>query len=919
MATMPPDDRLRGYAQTGLANADPAHLSAALEEMAPADAEGTLFQLASALFPDGAGDLTQLTWPETGAPNDARAVDRVADSEARLRAAELRYRTLIEQIPAVTFMAALGEGDNEIYVSPHIEALLGFTQKEWLENPFLWYTQLHPEDRELWHQEFAKGVRTGGPFKAECRFIARDGRIVWVHGEARLVRDELGRPLFLQGVAFDITEAKRAQARIVREAVETTEERYRDLVEQLGAVFWEADTSNRGFTFVSRGAERLLGYPRERWLSDPDFWLSTVHPDDRAQASAAWERARALGGGADQFEFRAVTAAGRVVWLHQRVHVHSRDSGSSRLLGVMLDITDRKRAEEILVANEARLRIEANVRGTLHRIGTALASELDLERVVQLATDEITALTTAEFGAFFYNVVNDDGEAYTLYTLSGVPREAFADLPMPRNTTLFGPTFRGEHIVRLDDVTIDPRYGQNAPYFGTPAAHLPVRSYLAVPVIARSGDVIGGMFLGHSRAGVFTEEHERLAEGIAGSTAVAIENARLYAAAERARTAAEAANRAKDEFLATMSHELRTPLNAILGWAMILRTSGDSEAMRRRALETIERNARAQTQIIEDLLDVSRIVTGKLGLNISAVDLVTVIDSVLDSVRLAADSKRIELRRRVDRTAAVVTGDAMRLHQVVSNLLTNAVKFTPPGGWIEVVLERGGEMARIRVQDNGIGMRREFLPHVFERFRQADSSTTRTHGGLGLGLAIVRHLVDLHGGTVHADSAGEGQGSTFTVEIPLFRSSTAVEDTRAETHATLNNVALPLTGVRVLVVDDERDSRELISLLLEQAGAVITAAASAAEALDLIDQVAPHVLVTDIGMPEQDGFDLLRLVRRRHSPSSSVPAVAVTAYARPEDHDQALAAGFHAHVAKPVSPPELVATVERLAAAMKHD
>jgi PAS domain S-box-containing protein len=894
-----------------------AELLAALEAMAPQDAEGLLSELASALFPYGAGELRQLTWPESVARPANRVVAWRSEREAKLRTAELRYRTLIEQIPAVTFMAVLGEGENEIYISPHIEALLGFTQKEWLENPFLWYTQLHPDDRDLWHREFAQGCRTGGPFRAECRFLARDGHVVWVHGEARLVRDDVGRPLFLQGVAFDISDAKRAEARVLSEAVRTTEERYRDLVEQLGAIFWEADVLTPGFSFVSQGAEQVLGYAPDAWLADPNFWLSRVHPDDRAAAAAAWAQARQLGLGTAEFEFRAVTADDRTVWLQQKVYAHPSQSGNTRLLGVILDVTDQKRAEEVLRANEARLRTEANLRGTLHRIGSALASELDLAKVVQLATDEVTALTAAEFGAFFYNVIDEQGEAYTLFTLSGVPREAFAKFPMPRNTAVFGPTFRGEGTVRLDDVTKDPRFGKNAPYQGMPEGHLPVRSYLAAPVVARSGEVLGGIFLGHSRSGVFTPEHEQLAEGIAGSTAVAIENARLYNAAEKAREAAESANRAKDEFLATMSHELRTPLNAILGWAMILRTSGENEGMRLRALDTIERNARAQTQIIEDLLDVSRIVTGKLRLDVSAVDLVTVIDSVLDAIRLAADAKRIQIRRRVDKDASVVTGDATRLHQVISNLLTNAVKFTPAGGWIEVRLERRDDLARICVEDNGVGIAPGFLPHVFERFQQADGSTTRSHGGLGLGLAIVRHLVDLHGGSVRAASAGPGLGSTFTVDIPLIQSSSRDAQAHSATREALDDVARHLDGVRVLIVDDEADSRDMISLLLTQAGASVTGVGSAAEALDTIDALAPDVLVSDIGMAEQDGYDLLRMLRQRDSRSATIPAIAVTAYARTEDRQHALAAGFHAHVSKPIVPKDLISTVERLAAATR--
>lgn len=908
--------RADGHAKGTFAEqtATEAELLETLESLAPGEAEEALSQLASALFPDRSPDLSQVTWPESRAANVVeRASQRRDRAEAKLRAAELRYQTLIEQIPAVTFNAVLGEGDNEIYVSPHIEALLGFTQKEWLENPFLWFTQLHPDDREVWYREFARGCRTGGPFRAECRFLARDGRTVWVHGEARLVKDELGRPLFLQGVAFDITENKRAEALLLREAVRATEEKYRDLVEQVGAIFCEASVDQPGFTFVSRGAEEILGYPTDRWTGDPEFLLSRVHPDDRQDVTAAWTRARARRSGTEEIEFRAITADDRILWLHQKVHVHRPQSGEARLLGFIFDVTDRKKAEEILRASEARLKTETDVRRTLHRIGSILTRQLDLERLVQMATDEATALTNAEFGAFFYNVLNEQGEAYTLYTLSGVPREAFAKFPMPRNTEVFAPTFRGEAIVRLDDVTKDPRYGKNAPHYGMPKGHLPVRSYLAVPVVSPSGEVLGGMFFGHSTPGVFSEEHEHLAGGIAAWTALAIENARLYTSAERARVAAEAANRAKDEFLATMSHELRTPLNAVLGWTLILRGGGSDVGLRQRALDTIERNARAQAQIIEDLLDVSRIVSGKLILEVGTVDLAAVIDSAVDSIQLAVDSKRIQLRKSIDRSAWVVAGDANRLHQVVSNLLTNAVKFTPPGGQIHVCLERFDGQARITVSDTGQGISPEFLPYVFERFRQADSSTTRALGGLGLGLAIVRHLIELHGGTVHVESAGLGHGATFTVEIPILQGASAGHSEAARTAANTNTqTSAPLEGVCALVVEDEADSRDLLTHVLEQAGAAVTNARSVADALALVDGLRPDVIISDIGMPHQDGYELIRTLRASQSPAAAVPAIAVTAYARPEDRERALAAGFDAHLSKPVIPRDFVQVVQRL-------
>ena len=622
-------------------------LLAQMEALAAHGADSTLANLAAAIFPSGFGTLRQISW-EGGAdgrgappalPPDETAEQRTSD---KLRAAELRYRTLV-QIPAVTFMAVLGEGRNEIYVSPHIEALLGFTQKEWLENPFLWFTQLYPEDQPLLYEEFARGCRTGGPFRAECRLVARDGRVVWVRGEARLIKDELGRPLFLQGVAFDITESKQAEAIVLREAVTTTEQRYRDLVEQTGAIFWEADADRAIFTFVSRGAEQILGFPAERWVSDPDFWLSRVHPDDRGAVLDAWTQARNRRSGTAEFEFRAITADGRTIWLHEKVFIQRPASGETRLLGTIFDITSRKAAEEIVRFNATRLETETRVGRALHRIGSELASELTLERVVQLATDEATALTGAQFGAFFYNVIDEEKEGYTLYALSGVPREAFATFPMWRNTALVQRTFAGTGIVRLDDVVEDPLFGRNPPPHGMSKGDVPVRSYLAVPVISRTSEILGGMFFGHPEVGKFTQEHQDLAVGIAGWTALSIDNARLYSAAEKARESAEAANRAKDEFLATMSHELRTPLNAVLGWIQILRSGLGTPENRDRAIATIERNARAQAQIIEDLLDVSRIVTGKFGLKVAPVDIVSVVEGALEAINLAVAAKPLTL------------------------------------------------------------------------------------------------------------------------------------------------------------------------------------------------------------------------------------------------------------------------------------
>jgi signal transduction histidine kinase/ActR/RegA family two-component response regulator len=391
---------------------------------------------------------------------------------------------------------------------------------------------------------------------------------------------------------------------------------------------------------------------------------------------------------------------------------------------------------------------------------------------------------------------------------------------------------------------------------------------------------------------------------------------------QMARAEAENANRLKDEFLDTVSHELRTPLNAILGWAHMIRSSSLDEATVARAIETIERNARAQAQLVEDILDVSRVVTGKLRLNIEPVDVASVINTAIDSVLLAADSKEIQLEVTLDPTARYVSGDSGRLQQVAWNLLSNAIKFTPSGGRVSVRLERAGSSAQIRVSDTGQGISSQFIPFIFDRFRQADGSSTRRHGGLGLGLAIVRHLVELHGGTVHAESPGDGLGSTFTVKLPLAPSLERTKSRRRDAESLRANEtddagvkALPsLDGVRVLLVDDDQDTLQMLAVILTTCKATVQTTASSAEALEALQWFRPDVLVSDLAMPDDDGYSLIGKVRAMEAASGKqIPAVALTAYVRVEDRVRALSAGFNMFVPKPVEPTELIAAIANLA------
>jgi PAS domain S-box-containing protein len=413
---------------------------------------------------------------------------------------------------------------------------------------------------------------------------------------------------------------------------------------------------------------------------------------------------------------------------------------------------------------------------------------------------------------------------------------------------------------------------------------------------------------------------------------VEAEREALLASEQKARHEAETANRTKDEFLATLSHELRTPLNAILGWARMISDNRLSEEDKARGLEIIQRNALLQAQLVEDILDVSRIVSGKLRMEVRPVELSSVIEGAVESVLPAAEAKGIRLQRVLDSGTSLVSGDSDRLQQVVWNLLMNAIKFTPKGGRVQVRLERVNSHIEIIVADTGIGINPEMLPHVFERFRQADQSSTRSYGGLGLGLAIVRHLVESHGGTVEAGSLGQGRGATFTVKLPLMAtrsSGVQTEEPRERVHPTARSGATAahsggtatqfecpseLQGLDVLVVDDDEDARRLVRTVLESCKARVTTVSNAADALSALQSSRPDVLISDLGMPVEDGYSLIHKVRAL-SPEQGgqTPAAALTAYARVEDRLQVLRSGFQIHLPKPIEPAELVAVVANLA------
>lgn len=696
-------------------------------------------------------------------------------------------------------------------------------------------------------------------------------------------------------------------------------------------------------TSWNKGAERLFGYTAAEMVGQAIHRIIPLelHPEE------------------DQI--LAKLRAGERIERYETVRIHKdghrlnisltispvRDAGG-RIVGaakIAHDITARKAAEKALQEEAQALEI-------LNQVGRIVAAQSDLDDVFQTVTDAATKLTGAAFGAFFYNVIDETKQAYWLYTLSGVPKEAFSQFPMPRNTAVFDETFRGAAIVRSNDITLDPRYGKNRPYTGMPAGHLPVCSYLAVPVSSRTGEVIGGLFFGHPHPNVFNERAERLAAGIASQAAIAIDKARLFkglqeelearkvaeealresearlrqVVAEReqllqseryARSEAERLGHMKDEFLATLSHELRTPLNAIQGWAALLRQKNVSDQDRSRGLEAIDRNVRAQAQIVSDLLDMSRIISGKIHLEVQPVSLHEVIHNSIDSVRASAEAKQLRIATLLDSSVGLVRGDPNRLQQILWNLLTNAVKFTPAGGRIQVILERVNSHVEIVVEDTGVGISADFLPYVFERFRQADAATTRRHGGLGIGLSIVKTLVEMHGGSVRVKSAGENQGATFSIALPVSH----VSDRGVERSQRLPVLADPLEtvdlpqldGASILIVDDEPDGRQLMVRILEGRGAQVTAVEGGSPALEMLRSREFDILVSDIGMPDLDGYELMRRVRELDTERPSpIPAIAVTAYARAEDRQRSLLAGYQMHLSKPIEARELIAGIASL-------
>lgn len=778
--------------------------------------------------------------------------------EERLRESEERYRVIAET--ASDAIVTIDEENTILFVNAAAENIFGYKIEE-MRGARL--TMLMPEYlRHLHEAGLTRYLETNR------RHISWAGvEVTGLHKSGREIPLEIsfgefihiGRRFFT-GIIRDITERRR-----IDNALKESEERFQRLVElSPDAIVVHVEGQ---ITFInSSGMKLLRATSPEQIIGKPI--MNFVHSDFH---DTVGDRLRMMSAGeiVSPTEMKYVRLDGTEIY-GELMSVPFTYKGKPAVQAVVRDITERKRAEETLREREEQFSTLAN-------------------SIPQLAW-----MADSEGYIFWYNQRWYDYTGTTLEEMRGWGWQTVHD-----PAVLEGVIERFKQSLATGEPWEDtfPLRSKEGEYRHFLSRALPIRN--------AEGRIVRWF-------GTNTDVEEKLrAEE---------ERERLLKGEREARLQAEKANRLKDEFLATLSHELRTPLTSIYGWARLLRSGKLDPDASSRALEVIERNAHAQRRLIDDILDVSRIITGNLRLSVQPIALVPVIEAAVDAVRPAADAKHIQLQINIEPQTGVISGDPDRLQQIVWNLLSNAIKFTPEEGRVELQLSRFNSTVQIKVSDTGEGIEEEFLPFVFERFRQANGTTTRRHGGLGLGLAIVRHLVELHGGTVAAKSRGREQGSTFTVTFPVARTATGAKQSRRAQDVSRQKVVPPisppvLNDLRVLVVDDEADTLEFLTMVMEGCGAHVTAAASVSEARDALANARFDFLLSDIGMPGEDGYALIRHVRalEKEHGGHRIPAMALTAYAREEDRLKSLRAGFQMHMSKPVDPEELLAVVASFA------
>jgi PAS domain S-box-containing protein len=785
-------------------------------------------------------------------PADLPDNTTVRDSPAELRGGELAPYWLSAIIESAEDAIITKTLDGVITSwNPGAERIFGYTAEEAVGQPVsILVPPDHPDEEPAILARLRRGERIE---HYETVRVRKDGTPVDISLTVSPIRGPGGRIIGASKIARDISERKRAA-----EALRSREEELTDFIENSAVgLHWVGPDGT--ILWANQAELDLLGYARDEYIG---HHIAEFHADREAidDILDRLTRDETL----HSYEARLRRKDGSLVHVLISSNVRRRDGEFVHTRCFTRDITERRQAEE-------SLRLYGRVLDSMIE-GVSVSDERGFIIYTNPAEDEMFGYARGELVGRHVTVLN----AYPPEENERIVREVIGQLQAKG-------LWAGQWSNRRKDGT-------------------PFTTFARITALEISG----------------RKHWVCVQEDITERKQAEEEKERLLADAQQARAAAEEASRLKDEFLATVSHELRTPLTAVLGWAHMLRTGQFEGGDTAKALETIERNARAQAQLIEDLLDVSRIVTGNLRLDVRPVDPNSLIEAAVEAVRPAAEAKNVRVQKILDTGVASLAGDPVRLQQVVWNLLSNAIKFTPKGGRVQIKLERVNSHVEIAVSDSGAGIAAEFLPHVFERFRQADQRTTRQHGGLGLGLAIVRHIVELHGGTVRAESEGEGRGATFTVLLPVapvHQTASVGERVHPAARDTLPSYDCPerLDGLKVLVVDDEPDARELLGVAIRRCGAQVRVVGSAQEALEALEDERPDLLISDIGMPGEDGYDLIRRVRQLPAEGGGkVPAIALTAYARTEDRLRALRAGYQMHVTKPVEMAELMAVAASL-------
>ncbi|WP_341528090.1 ATP-binding protein [Nostoc sp. UHCC 0302] len=775
-------------------------------------------------------------------------------TRAALHHSQTQFEALVANVPGMVYryLPSTDSPHRFTFVNSASRELLELEPETILQDADSFIKLVHPEDLPSFKTSMTHAIQNFLPWRWKGRIITPSGKLKWIHGSSRAVRT--AERNVWDGLLIDITNHKRAEA-----ALSQSQDFNRQILDSSDDCIKVLDLSGK-ILYMSPGGQALLGihdirpFLSRSWV---EFWQGA----DGQAALKAIDNAKA--GKVCTFQGYRPTLTGEPKWWDNKVSpIKGTDGQVERLLCISRDITARRQAElerEYLLARE---RHYANQLQGLTTAALAINSALSVEQVLQVINEQAASIIGVHQCVTSMSIDQNWGQAINTIHLSDKYAQWRDYDEKPDGSGIYAYVCGLNRPMRMTQAELElhPRWQG----FGKEAKnHPPLRGWLAAPLRGRNGQNIGLIQLSDKYEGEFTAADEAILVQLAQMASIAVENAQLYEAEQQARSAAEAlreeaeaANRVKDEFLAVLSHELRSPLNPILGWSSLLLSNKLDEAKKAKALATIQRNAQLQSELIDDLLDVSRILRGKLSLNVAPVNLAATIQGAMETVRLAANAKSIKLQAALKAKDGKVAGDVTRLQQVIWNLLSNAVKFTPEGGQVNISLEQLGSHAQITVSDTGKGITPDFLPYVFDYFRQADGATTRNFGGLGLGLAIARHLVELHGGTIEAESLGVGQGATFTIRLPLM----STQSPENQGNKAIDS-ALDLSNVTILVVDDDTDTRELTTFVLEQSGAIVTAVSSASEALGVLTQSQPDVLLSDIGMPDVDGYMLIQQVR----------------------------------------------------------